>query len=58
MKHLTSERAQKAGGQVAALASNPASLPALWASAAGYAVDFAQRSVLFWDTLRQRGTFN
>lgn len=26
-----------------------------WTSAADYAVDFAQRSVLFWDTLRQRG---
>ncbi|GAB3759819.1 DUF3141 domain-containing protein [Ramlibacter monticola] len=26
-----------------------------WASGAQYAVDFAQRSVLFWDALRQRG---
>jgi hypothetical protein len=26
-----------------------------WASGAEYAVDFAQRSILFWDTLRQRG---
>jgi len=26
-----------------------------WAGAARYAVDAAQRSVLFWDTLRQRG---
>jgi hypothetical protein len=38
--------------------TSKASLPALWASAAGYAVDSAQRSALFWDTLRQRGTFN
>jgi hypothetical protein len=27
----------------------------LWASGAQYAVDFAQRSLIFWDTLRQRG---
>ena len=27
----------------------------LSAGAAQYAVDFAQRSILFWDTLRQRG---
>jgi len=26
-----------------------------WASVAQYAADFAQRSILFWDTLRQRG---
>src|SRR5215831_1442212 len=27
----------------------------LWNSYARYAVDFAQRSILFWDTMRQRG---
>src|SRR5574338_586201 len=27
----------------------------LWSAAAGYGVDFAQRSILFWDALRQRG---
>ncbi len=27
----------------------------LWAQGYGYAVDLAQRSVLYWDTLRQRG---
>jgi len=26
-----------------------------WQQGADYAVDFAQRAVLFWDTLRQRG---
>jgi pimeloyl-ACP methyl ester carboxylesterase len=26
-----------------------------WTTGAAYAVDFAQRSILFWDTLRQRG---
>jgi pimeloyl-ACP methyl ester carboxylesterase len=33
----------------------PANPLALWESAVAYGVDFAQRSVLFWDTLRQRG---
>src|SRR5512135_546379 len=27
----------------------------IWTGGARYAIDFAQRSVLFWDTLRQRG---
>ena len=27
----------------------------IWTDGARYAVDFAQRSVLLWDTLRQRG---
>jgi pimeloyl-ACP methyl ester carboxylesterase len=38
---------------------NAAALPAtpwaLWQSGYEYALDFAQRTVLFWDTLRQRG---
>ena len=51
-----SERAQKAfSGALADPAAsppNPWDLAALWYQ---YSVDFAQRSVLFWDTLRQRG---
>ncbi|HEU0199188.1 MAG TPA: DUF3141 domain-containing protein [Burkholderiaceae bacterium] len=50
------ERAQQAWQRhVAGLMANPASLWALWAHGPQYAVDFAQRSVLLWDTLRQRG---
>jgi pimeloyl-ACP methyl ester carboxylesterase len=40
------------------LASSAATPPtpwALWNGSAKYAVDFAQRSLIFWDTLRQRG---
>ncbi len=37
------------------LQSPPASPFALWESAMAYGVDFAQRSVLYWDTLRERG---
>ena len=50
-----SERAQQAREQAAELTTNPTSLPELWAGGARYGVDFAQRSILFWDTLRQRG---
>jgi pimeloyl-ACP methyl ester carboxylesterase len=37
------------------LMTPPASPMALWESAVAYGVDFAQRSVLYWDTLRERG---
>jgi pimeloyl-ACP methyl ester carboxylesterase len=37
------------------LLNPPANPLALWESAIAYGVDYAQRSVLFWDTLRQRG---
>src|SRR4249920_3432701 len=42
-------------GQLAELKANPTSPWQMWANGAQYAVDFAQRSILFWDTLRQRG---
>src|SRR5215813_7909205 len=41
--------------QLAGLTQNPLSPWELWAGGVHYAVDFAQRSVLLWDTLRQRG---
>jgi hypothetical protein len=41
--------------QLAGLAAYPASPQELWTGGAQYAVDFAQRSVLLLDTLRQRG---
>src|ERR1022692_3766487 len=47
--------AQQAREQVAGLTANPALLSQLWAGGARYGVDLAQRSILFWDTLRQRG---
>ena len=40
---------------VAGMLANPASAANLWTDWYAYAVDAAQRSVLFWDTLRQRG---
>ncbi|MET1082500.1 MAG: DUF3141 domain-containing protein [Burkholderiales bacterium] len=51
-----SQRVQGAGErQFSKLTANPLSLWQSWASGAQYAVDFAQRSVLLLDTLRQRG---
>jgi pimeloyl-ACP methyl ester carboxylesterase len=41
--------------QLADLKANPALPWQMWANGAQYGVDFAQRSILFWDTLRQRG---
>ena len=50
------ERIQQAcEQQVAALTTNPLAPWQAWASGAQYGVDFAQRAILLWDTLRQRG---
>ena len=38
--------------------TSPASLAGPFAPAAEYLIDAAQRSVLFWDVLRQRGNQN
>ncbi|MBK7333381.1 MAG: DUF3141 domain-containing protein [Betaproteobacteria bacterium] len=40
---------------VAGMLANPASAANLWSDWYAYAVDAAQRSVLFWDTMRERG---
>ena len=51
-----SERVEKAYSEhIAGLTAQPASPWEFWSGGIRYAVDFAQRSVLFWDTLRQRG---
>ena len=43
------------GAHVAPLASSPANMAALGASGNDYLTDVAQRAIIFWDTLRQRG---
>ena len=54
-EHFT-ERMQKAyADNVAGLVKQPASAAGVWTDWYRYAVDFAQRSILFWDTMRQRG---
>ena len=50
------DRLAKAWQNTAAdLLAKPMTPWEIWAQGCSYAVDFAQRSVLFWDTLRQRG---
>ncbi len=50
------ERLTKAGVDgVAGLVQKPVTPVDAWSSWNAYATDFAQRSILFWDTLRQRG---
>jgi pimeloyl-ACP methyl ester carboxylesterase len=50
------ERVHKAYEKhLAQLAAKPMTPWGMWTDGARYALDFAQRSVLFWDTLRQRG---
>lgn len=50
------ERVQKSIGSVTDLTMLATTTPwQAWQTWSGYAVDVAQRSVLFWDTLRQRG---
>ena len=50
------QRSKKAyEDEAAELAANPTLPWQMWANGARYAVDLAQRSVLFWDTLRRRG---
>jgi pimeloyl-ACP methyl ester carboxylesterase len=41
--------------QMAKAAASPVMPWDLWRDGQGYAIDLAQRSILFWDTLRQRG---
>jgi len=40
---------------VGELFTNPAAAAKVWTDSYGYAMDAAQRSILFWDTMRQRG---
>ena len=41
--------------QTSGLTTVPKNVPNLWREWYDYAVDATQRSILFWDTLRQRG---
>ena len=51
------ERLAKASAEngIGELVTNPVAAAKVWMDWYGYAVDATQRSVLFWDTLRQRG---
>src|SRR5438309_2076576 len=53
-KALEAERGERALAEYIQSAA-PKTPWNLWQDGADYALDFAQRSALFWDTLRQRG---
>ena len=55
LEHFGERVRQAWGQQLAGLIANPPSPLQVWTGGAQYAVDFAQRSVLLWDTLRSRG---
>src|SRR4051812_28719002 len=49
------QRLKEAGeANLRGLSNNPAAAPKAWMDWYSYAVDGAQRSILFWDTMRQR----
>ncbi|MGA7478405.1 MAG: DUF3141 domain-containing protein, partial [Azonexus sp.] len=57
-KRLKHAQDEFTGALREAQAESAATLPTLLASSTAwndYAVDFAQRAILFWDTMRQRG---
>ncbi|HQR10303.1 MAG TPA: DUF3141 domain-containing protein [Casimicrobiaceae bacterium] len=49
------DRMRKAGAALKAESTSPKTPLEFWREWAEYNVDFAQRSVLYWDTIRQRG---
>ena len=53
--HFTTQLRKAFDDNVQALVSNPAAVTNLWSDWYEYAIDSAQRSILFWDTMRQRG---
>ena len=55
LEHFTERVKGACEPQVAAVTANPLSAWEIWTSGAQYAADFAQRSILLLDTLRQRG---
>jgi hypothetical protein len=55
-KETLNERILKAQeGYIKALSTQPIAPRNLWQTGYEYTVDLAQRSILFWDTIRQRG---
>ncbi len=55
LEHFGARMQQASKQQVGESTANPMRVWGLWSNSAQYAVDFAQRSILFLDTLRQRG---
>ncbi len=54
-KHFGERMQQAYADNLAGLAKRPASAAEVWTDWYRYAVDATQRSILFWDTMRERG---
>jgi len=54
-RHFNERVASALQARVASATASPPSPLSIWSDWTQYATDMAQRSVLFWDTLRQRG---
>ena len=54
-EHFRERMGKAFKGNLGGLAAKPLTPADVWASWSQYSTDFAQRSILFWDTLRQRG---
>jgi pimeloyl-ACP methyl ester carboxylesterase len=54
-EHYRDRLAKAYADNLAGVTLRPDTLPALWQQWNAYATDAAQRTILFWDTLRQRG---
>jgi len=54
-EHFTERLSKAYSDNVAGLADKPLAPTDVWSHWYQYSTDFAQRSILFWDTLRERG---
>jgi pimeloyl-ACP methyl ester carboxylesterase len=54
-EHFAAQLQEAFADNLEAMVTNPAAIANLWSDWCTYAVDGAQRSILFWDTIRQRG---
>lgn len=55
VEHFTQRTRQTFDGNLQGFSEQPLSAWNFWGSAYPYALDFIQRAILFWDTMRQRG---
>jgi pimeloyl-ACP methyl ester carboxylesterase len=54
-EHFGERLSHAVGDNIGGLADKPLAAAHVWSGWHAYATDFAQRSILFWDTLRERG---
>jgi hypothetical protein len=54
-EHFAAQLQEAVEQNLSPLMTNPAAAANIWSDWFHYAVDAGQRSILFWDTIRQRG---